>query len=364
MISEFKDKFEKRHDICRALHNGGTKIMACFYGLAPKELIHAAGILPVQLIEDRNPKFDEGSKLLPYLCGMSKNLTGQIYCGVYDYVEGVMVGTVCDTNRHVFDIWQYNKAFPYMHVLRAPSTDSQAAVEYYAKALKKLAADLENMSGQKITDDGLKASLAAFNENRELLRKFYEQRPGRVSAEDALYVFAAGLTLPVAEHNDMLKALSASLPAEGQDNGRTGLMLSAINLNMALDVIRMAEKYGAAVVTDDFIHNSRYGLNMIDLDGDPYLALAKGYLYTIPVPGVYSFDRRAEYMRDAMQKAGAEGLIYLNQLNCDAFAMEYAILKERFDKWGLNFLKLEAEDTPSSIEHLNVRMQSFVESLI
>jgi benzoyl-CoA reductase/2-hydroxyglutaryl-CoA dehydratase subunit BcrC/BadD/HgdB len=65
-----------------------------------------------------------------------------------------------------------------------------------------------------------------------------------------------------------------------------------------------------------------------------------------------------------MQKAGAQGMIYLIQLYCDAYAMEYAMLKERFDRWNLKHLKLEAEDTPSSIEPLNVRVQSFVESLL
>jgi benzoyl-CoA reductase/2-hydroxyglutaryl-CoA dehydratase subunit BcrC/BadD/HgdB len=65
-----------------------------------------------------------------------------------------------------------------------------------------------------------------------------------------------------------------------------------------------------------------------------------------------------------MTKAQANGMIYLIQLYCDAYAIEYAILKERFDKWNLTYLKLEAEDTPSSIEQLNVRVQSFVESLI
>jgi benzoyl-CoA reductase/2-hydroxyglutaryl-CoA dehydratase subunit BcrC/BadD/HgdB len=57
-------------------------------------------------------------------------------------------------------------------------------------------------------------------------------------------------------------------------------------------------------------------------------------------------------------------MIYLIQLYCDAFAIEYAILKERFDAWNLTYLKMEAEDTPSSIEQLNVRVQSFVESLV
>jgi benzoyl-CoA reductase/2-hydroxyglutaryl-CoA dehydratase subunit BcrC/BadD/HgdB len=141
-------------------------------------------------------------------------------------------------------------------------------------------------------------------------------------------------------------------------------MLCAINLNMAVDVIRMAEKYGAKVVMDDLTHNARYGSNDIDVDGDPFEALARGYLRRIPMPGVYSFEDRAAYIRDMMQKADAQGMIYLIQLYCDAYAMEYAILKDRFKAWDLTHLKLEAEDTPSSIEQLNVRVQSFVESLV
>ena len=67
---------------------------------------------------------------------------------------------------------------------------------------------------------------------------------------------------------------------------------------------------------------------------------------------------------EAMERASAQGLIYVIKLNCDAYAFEYATLKERFDRWKLPHLKIEAEATPASIEQLNVRVQSFVESLL
>jgi benzoyl-CoA reductase/2-hydroxyglutaryl-CoA dehydratase subunit BcrC/BadD/HgdB len=162
----------------------------------------------------------------------------------------------------------------------------------------------------------------------------------------------------------MLKRLLSTLSTTSEANHDVKLMLCAINLNMAIDVIRMSEKYGACVVTDDLIHNARYGSNKIDMDGDPFEALARGYLRKVPAPGIFSFEKRATDIRDRMAKANAKGLIYLIQLYCDAYAIEYAILKERFDKWNLTHLKLEAEDTPSSIEQLNVRIQSFVESLL
>ncbi len=338
--------------------------MACFYGLVPKELIHAAGMVPIQMIEERNPEYEEKSKLLPYLCGLSKSLTGQIYEKVFDYVEGIMVGVACDTNRHVFDIWVHNKAFAHNLLVRAPSTDAEASVRFFTDEIKRLAGELEKISGNKVTEDGLRESIALFNENRNLFGRFYDLRPNSgISAEDAIYIFFSGLVTPVEEHNDMMKKLLESLPPT-QENNKTKLMLSAINLNMSIDVIRMCEKYGASVVTDDFTHNSRYGSTNLNEDGDPYEALARGYLRKVPAPGIYSFEERAAYIRDRMEKAGAKGMIYLIQLYCDAFAIEYAILKERFDAWNLTPLKMEAEDTPSSIEQLNVRVQSFVESLV
>jgi benzoyl-CoA reductase/2-hydroxyglutaryl-CoA dehydratase subunit BcrC/BadD/HgdB len=93
-------------------------------------------------------------------------------------------------------------------------------------------------------------------------------------------------------------------------------------------------------------------------------ALARGYLRKVPVPGSFPLEDRAVWIREAMDRAGAQGLIYVIQLYCDAYAFEYATLKERFDRWKLPHLKIEAEATPSSIEQLNVRVQSFVESLL
>ena len=365
MISEFKERLEKRHEHSRELKQDGKKIVACFYGLVPKELIHAAGIVPIQLIEERGPQYEEKSELLPYLCGMSKNLTGQIYENVYDYVDGVMVGTVCDTNRHVYDIWAHRKLFHHLFLVRAPSTASDAAVNYYTDELKRLAGELEKISGIKVTEDSLRESIALYNENRDLFGQFYDLRPKTdISAEDAVSIFSSGLVTPVEEHNDMMKRLLSTLSTTSAANNDIKLMLCAVNLNMARDVIRMSEKYGASVVTDDLTHNARYGLNKIDMDGDPFEALARGYLRKVPAPGIYSFEERATDIRDRMAKAEADGMIYLIQLYCDAYAIEYAILKERFDKWNLTHLKLEAEDTPSSIEQLNVRIQSFVESLL
>ena len=364
MIARFRERFEQRHDRARAWKRQGTKIIGCFYGLAPKELVHAAGMVPVQLVEDRDARYEAKSGLLPFLCGMSKNLAGQIASSVLDYMDGVMVSTVCDTNRHLLDIWVHQRTFPNHWLVRAPAKDDEGAITYFTNELRRLAAELEAVSGTRVTDDRLRESIVLYNENRALLRRFYDARStAGISAEDAVYVFASALTSPVEEHNALMRELLASL-SPGPPRSEPKLMLSALNIPMAVDVIRMAEKYGATVVTDDFTHNARYGSAEVPADGDPFRALARGYLRTVPAPGLYPFEARAAGIRGTMERAGARGLIYLVQLYCDAYALEYAVLKERFDRWKLPHLRLEAEATPGSIEQLNVRVQSFVESLL
>jgi len=364
LIKEFKEKYEKRHQIAGQIKKDGQKIIGCFYGAVPKELIHAAGMVPIQLVEDRDYQYETKSGLLPYLCGMSKNLTGQIVDRVFDYVDGVMVSTVCDTNRRVPDIWERNKVFPKIWIVRAPIMANEAAVNYYTQEILRLAEELGRLSGRSVTEDRLRESIALYNENRSLFRQFYQARPDSdVSAEEAVYVFASALVLPVEEHNTMMKRLLVDLSAVPVKEEKTRLMLCGLNLNMSLEVIRMAEKYGAKVVTDDFTHNARYGSKAVEVNGNVFKSLAQGYLRKIPLPGMYSFEQRADQIRDLMTESKAEGLIYLIQLYCDAYVMEYAVLKEYFDRWKLPHLKIEAEDTPLSIEQLNVRVQSFMESL-
>jgi benzoyl-CoA reductase/2-hydroxyglutaryl-CoA dehydratase subunit BcrC/BadD/HgdB len=365
MIQRFKEAFDNRHELARKLKKDGKKIVGCFYGSVPKELIHAAGMVPIQLVEDKDYRYEEKSHLLPYLCGMSKNLTGQLNEKVFDYLDAAMVSTVCDTNRRVTDIWVYNEVVPKTWIVRAPAMSHDAATDYFANELKRLAGELGEMSGIEVTEEALHGSVELFNESRRLFREFYEARfKTPVSAEEAVYVFAAALVMPVEEHNAMMRELLASLSAVEDGDDGTKIMLCAVNLNLSVDVIRLAEKFGGRVVTDDLTHNSRYGSTEIDLNGDVFNAVSKGYLRNIPIPGMYSFEDRAVYIRDLMKEAGAAGMIYLIQLYCDAYAMEYACLKEYFDKWDLKHLKIEAEDTPTSVEQLNVRIQSFLESLV
>jgi benzoyl-CoA reductase/2-hydroxyglutaryl-CoA dehydratase subunit BcrC/BadD/HgdB len=143
-LSEFRERLEKRHERGWKLKKKGQKLIACFYGLVPKELIHAAGMIPIQLVEDRDSRYEEQAALPPYFCGLSKNLAGQIFSRVFEYVDGLMVATVCDTNRRIFDVWEHRKLFPHSLLVRLPVKFSERAVKFYGQECRRLARELVN----------------------------------------------------------------------------------------------------------------------------------------------------------------------------------------------------------------------------
>ena len=128
---------------------------------------------------------------------------------------------------------------------------------------------------------------------------------------------------------------------------------------MALSQYRLAKEIG---VPPQRIGEIIAGKRAITADTDlrlcRFFGLSNGYWLRAQA----AYD--TEVAEDAAVLEAHEEVLAGRLHRCDAYAFEYATLKERFDRWKLPHLKLEAEATPSSIEQLNVRVQSFIESLL
>ncbi len=367
MIEQFREKVEKRHDTAREWKAKGGKVAAYFYTLVPKEIVHAAGMLPVQLMEEKDGShLEQESNLQTFVCGLARNVTGQIYKKAYDYADVCVVAVVCDTNRRVFDIWDYKNLFPNMILMGYVQTKNEGSTQYLAGEFDRFRKLLEPIAGKEILDDMVKSSVETFNENRALFRELYKiraQNSEAITGSDVMDVIGASLVMPVEEHTAMLKQLVDSLPKGASSNGKPRLMLCAYNFNIAGEVSRIAERVGASVTADDLTNSIRYCLKDIKTGAYIMDSLAEGYLFEIPAPGLYSFEKKMDFIEQSMKDAGAKGLVYVVQSMCDAYAMEYAVMKDKFEERKIPYLHLEVEDSPTSVEHMNTRIESFVESL-
>ena len=97
----------------------------------------------------------------------------------------------------------------FVDLLHLP-TETTAA--YDLGRLRELVAVLERWSGQRVTDDSLRAAIREANRTRTLLAQLAELRrdsPPRLSGTDALAVIGATTMLPAAEANALLEELLA-----------------------------------------------------------------------------------------------------------------------------------------------------------
>ena len=101
IISGFQQAFANRHELARGWKKEGKKVLGYVYSHVPQELIYAAGIIPVQLVEGEDERAEElGEQYFPdFYCDYVSCCLGQGLSGEYDYLDGVVFPDACETIR-------------------------------------------------------------------------------------------------------------------------------------------------------------------------------------------------------------------------------------------------------------------------
>ena len=106
-IDDFTKAYTNRHSLAWKWKKEGKKVFGYLYAITPEELIHAAGIIPVQLTESRMPRIYDRAKLICRMfCSFSLSCAGQGMSGVYSYLDGVIFNDSCTQSKTVFEVWE------------------------------------------------------------------------------------------------------------------------------------------------------------------------------------------------------------------------------------------------------------------
>ena len=142
----------------------------------------------------------------------------------------------------------------------APRKTGSLELRYYINELKDLIEKLEELSGNKLTDEKLKASIAKYNEARELMRQVLELRKAEnpvISGEDALAIALKSCDYTVEEFIALLKAFLADAKNRVPiTDKRARLMI----VGSALDnpgYLKVIEDKGGLFVADALCYGSR-----------------------------------------------------------------------------------------------------------
>jgi benzoyl-CoA reductase subunit C len=352
----------------------GRKVIAYMPIYVPRELIHAAGMLPLGVTgAGENLEVIHGDAYYQsYICRIPRSTLELGITKRIDFVDGFLFPSLCDVIRNLSGIWKLLFPEVYVHYFDVPQNFTAGmADDYYVAELGELRHGLEKVAGKPITDEALRESTRIYNENRRLIREVYAyraQEPWQAPSSDVYLLMRAGLVLPVEEHTKVLSEWLAAARAEKrQMRDNTRIVLSGVFCEQPpLSLIKAIELAGCYIVDDDFMLVNRWLKSDVPLGGDPLRNLATAFLKDSEETAAKyqpSLAEKGKYIVDAVRKNGAEGVIFAAPSFCDPALLERPMLEERLDRVDIPYIGFKYAENSAQMQPVREQAGTFADSI-
>jgi benzoyl-CoA reductase/2-hydroxyglutaryl-CoA dehydratase subunit BcrC/BadD/HgdB len=379
-MSTFKEDIEEFAKISRAYpsevlrRKREGKKAVCYYGSrVPVEIVHASGAVPYPLFDGGDATAVEAA--LPYLLRFANAQAlyqvGQHAMGLNPIIpladciiidckeaDSVRVGNVFE----FLDLPVWNLAVP-------QDWESEIAFNYYQRQLTKLKEQLEQLTGERITNDKLVQSIEKYNLIRESLSQISELRkehPPVTGGEEFIklnhYVLRSDLDVAIRS----LRKICGHLKLEKGRFPERAARIMVAGRGFALGdytLLRMIEESGGVVVTE-FLDEGIVHAGKVKVDGDPMVNIAQMY-YRDMVPSCLftpSWAVRWKQVDRILDEYRAKGILYY-MLSFDViYDLEYTLFSKRANEKGIPFEMIESsyDFSREATESLRTRVESFI----
>src|ERR1039457_7129461 len=198
----------------------GRKAMGFMPIYVPREIIHAAGMLPVGIVGggDRLEIIRGDAFFQSYICHIPRSTIELALSHRLDALEGMLFPSICDVIRNLSGMWTMLFPDRYVRYVDVPQNyDPNVGGEFWRQEIEVLREDLSRLSGRPITDENLRLSISLYNLNRMAIRDLYAARsskPWFFPISEMYLILRAGNILPVEEHTALLRAYLSQAPQE------------------------------------------------------------------------------------------------------------------------------------------------------
>jgi benzoyl-CoA reductase subunit C len=189
----------------------GRKAIGYMPVYVPRELIHAAGYLPVGILGggDQIEVIQGDAYYQSYICRIPRSTIELGLTGRLDCLDGMLFPSICDVIRNLSGMWQLLFKDKYVRYVDVPQNyQDEVGGVFYQQEMQHIRDDLGQMRGSPITDAELNASIAVYNDNRQVIRDLYAYRaakPWQAPTSEVYLLLRAGMVLPVEEHTQLVR---------------------------------------------------------------------------------------------------------------------------------------------------------------
>jgi benzoyl-CoA reductase subunit C len=352
----------------------GRKVIGYMPIYVPREIIHAAGMLPLGILGggDQLEVIHGDAYYQSYICRIPRSTIELGVSGRLDFVDGMLFPSICDVIRNLSGMWKMMFPGVYVRYFDVPQNyRDDIGGNYYVNELAELARDLGELGGAPISNDALDRSIALYNENRRLVRELYAfraERPWQAPAAEVYLVLRAGLVLPVEEHTEMLRGyLAAAAQDERPRRDNCRVVLTGVFCEQPpLNLIKSLELAGCYVVDDDLLLVTRWLTADVPAEGSPLQNLALAFLHqSESTAAKYEPDlkEKGQHLVRAVRRSRAEGVIFACPSFCDPALLERPMLQHVLKDAQIPYIAFKYAENSGQMQPIREQAGTFADSI-
>jgi benzoyl-CoA reductase/2-hydroxyglutaryl-CoA dehydratase subunit BcrC/BadD/HgdB len=345
------------------------KVIGWFNPYVPEEIIHAAGMLPIEVTGDNEPVQMQGAEAYIYSNSCSKIRTcWQLQLdGKWSFLDGYVSSHMCDQDMRLSEVWEYYEPLPYMDNIYAPRRRDEPAVQLYMADLEDFRSRLSQYVAVRIPDQHIAKSIEVYNRGRELMHDLYELRKRDkppVTGAEALEVSKAAVRLPREQFNELLEQLLDELETTGREIDKARrIMIIGSDIHNA-NLISRLESLDAVVVVDEMNIGIRRATGQVDTDLPALEALARYYVMGRPVDmHNWNSDGRLAFVDELVDEYKVDGVISEIVRFCTYNGWDKWDMKKQMQERGIPMLDIDVEYGHIAGAQVEIRAEAFMEML-
>jgi benzoyl-CoA reductase subunit C len=352
----------------------GRKVIGYMPIYVPREIVHAAGMLPVGIFGggDQLEVIQGDAYYQSYICRIPRSTLELGLTGRLDCLDGMLFPSICDVIRNLSGMWQVLFKDKYVKYFDLPQNyDDATGGSFYVHEMQTLREDLGKLGGTPITDDALRASIAVYNDNRRAVRELYAyraQQPWQVPTSEAYLVLRAGCVLPPEEHAQLIRQYLAECEKQKRpqrDNARV-ILTGSFCEQPPLGLIKSIEMAGCYVVDDDFQLIQSWLLDDVPATGDPLQELSKAFLHRSASTASKYDEKKADkgqFLLRQVKTRGAEGVIFAAASFCDPALLERPMLQEILARHKIPYTAFKYAENTGQMAPIREQAGTFADSI-
>ena len=318
----------------------GRKAIGYMPIYVPREIVHAAGMLPVGIFGggDQLEVIQGDAYYQSYICRIPRSTLELGLTGRLDCLDGMLFPSICDVIRNLSGMWQILFKDKYVRYLDVPQNyDDAIGGAFYMREMTG-AARRPGHARRQARSPTTRCAPRSPCTTRTGARctsctRTARKSPGRRRPRRSTWCCARAACCRRRSTPQLVRDYLAAADKQQRprrDNARI-VLTGAFCEQPPLGLIKSIEMAGCYIVDDDFMLVMRWLLDDVPVTGDPLDELSKAFLHR-SASTASKYDEKKEdkgkFLLRQVKLNGAEGVIFAAPSFCDPALLERPMLQD------------------------------------